>query len=151
MQECDSDGAWVHRPVAQVTTRTPSDLAWCWLVFPCNARWSSTTYLFCFQIIAETTYNVKESVPPPAFLISGRPRLVRTSLDFELPDLIMLYIQDYTYAFALYTFRVNAHQLLILQSNLARLNLPHPEAVFEIGFFRRNPVPCKSYLFTDIY
>jgi NAD-dependent SIR2 family protein deacetylase len=29
------------------------------------------------------------------------------------------------------------------QSNLARLNLPHPEAVFEINFFRRNPVPCK--------
>ncbi|KAF8157982.1 DHS-like NAD/FAD-binding domain-containing protein [Crassisporium funariophilum] len=28
-----------------------------------------------------------------------------------------------------------------LYSNLARLNLPHPEAVFEIGFFRRNPVP----------
>ncbi|KAF9449111.1 NAD-dependent deacetylase sirtuin-2 [Macrolepiota fuliginosa MF-IS2] len=28
-----------------------------------------------------------------------------------------------------------------LESNLARLNLPHPEAVFEIGFFRRNPVP----------
>ncbi|KJA23224.1 hypothetical protein HYPSUDRAFT_40027 [Hypholoma sublateritium FD-334 SS-4] len=28
-----------------------------------------------------------------------------------------------------------------LYSNLARLNLPHPEAVFEINFFRRNPVP----------
>lgn len=28
-----------------------------------------------------------------------------------------------------------------LYSNLARLNLPHPEAVFEISFFRRNPVP----------
>jgi len=28
-----------------------------------------------------------------------------------------------------------------LYSNLARLNLPNPEAVFEIGFFRRNPVP----------
>ncbi|PPQ68375.1 hypothetical protein CVT24_004796 [Panaeolus cyanescens] len=28
-----------------------------------------------------------------------------------------------------------------LYANLARLNLPHPEAVFEIGFFRRNPVP----------
>ncbi|KAF9013132.1 DHS-like NAD/FAD-binding domain-containing protein [Cyathus striatus] len=26
-------------------------------------------------------------------------------------------------------------------SNLARLNLPYPEAVFDIGFFRRNPVP----------
>ena len=31
------------------------------------------------------------------------------------------------------------------QSNLARLNLPHPQAVFEIGFFRRNPVPCESF------
>ncbi|KXN82421.1 NAD-dependent protein deacetylase hst2-1 [Leucoagaricus sp. SymC.cos] len=28
-----------------------------------------------------------------------------------------------------------------LYSNLAQLNLPHPEAVFEIGFFRKNPVP----------
>ncbi|KAF9524270.1 DHS-like NAD/FAD-binding domain-containing protein [Crepidotus variabilis] len=28
-----------------------------------------------------------------------------------------------------------------LYSNLQRLNLPHPEAVFEINFFRRNPVP----------
>jgi len=28
-----------------------------------------------------------------------------------------------------------------LYSNLARLNLPHPEAVFEINFFRKNPVP----------
>lgn len=28
-----------------------------------------------------------------------------------------------------------------LYSNLARLKLPHPEAVFEIGFFRSNPVP----------
>ncbi|TFK23057.1 Sir2 family histone deacetylase Hst2 [Coprinopsis marcescibilis] len=28
-----------------------------------------------------------------------------------------------------------------LYSNLARLNLPHPEAVFEINFFRSNPVP----------
>ncbi|KAF9465265.1 DHS-like NAD/FAD-binding domain-containing protein [Collybia nuda] len=32
-------------------------------------------------------------------------------------------------------------EYLTLQSNLARLNLPHPEAVFEINFFRRNPVP----------
>ncbi|KAG7445674.1 NAD-dependent deacetylase sirtuin-2 [Guyanagaster necrorhizus] len=28
-----------------------------------------------------------------------------------------------------------------LYANLARLNLPYPEAVFEIGFFRQNPVP----------
>lgn len=28
-----------------------------------------------------------------------------------------------------------------LYHNLARLNLPHPEAVFEIDFFRKNPVP----------
>ncbi|KAL0961467.1 hypothetical protein HGRIS_006411 [Hohenbuehelia grisea] len=28
-----------------------------------------------------------------------------------------------------------------LYANLARLNLPFPEAVFEINFFRRNPVP----------
>ncbi|PSR83861.1 hypothetical protein PHLCEN_2v5570 [Hermanssonia centrifuga] len=28
-----------------------------------------------------------------------------------------------------------------LQANLARLNLPYPEAVFEINFFRENPVP----------
>ncbi|KAI2611853.1 NAD-dependent deacetylase sirtuin-2 [Hypoxylon sp. NC1633] len=28
-----------------------------------------------------------------------------------------------------------------LYHNLARLNLPHPEAVFEIDFFRRNPAP----------
>ncbi|OAX35530.1 NAD-dependent deacetylase sirtuin-2 [Rhizopogon vinicolor AM-OR11-026] len=28
-----------------------------------------------------------------------------------------------------------------LYANLARLNLPFPEAVFEIGFFKRNPIP----------
>ncbi|KDQ62703.1 hypothetical protein JAAARDRAFT_30602 [Jaapia argillacea MUCL 33604] len=28
-----------------------------------------------------------------------------------------------------------------LYANLARLNLPYPEAVFEINFFRRNPLP----------
>ena len=28
-----------------------------------------------------------------------------------------------------------------LYANLARLDLPHPEAVFDIAFFRRNPVP----------
>lgn len=26
---------------------------------------------------------------------------------------------------------------------MARLNLPYPEAVFQIDYFRRNPVPCK--------
>lgn len=30
-----------------------------------------------------------------------------------------------------------------MQANLARLNLPYPEAVFDIGFFKRNPRPCK--------
>ncbi|KAL4257627.1 NAD-dependent protein deacetylase [Pleurotus pulmonarius] len=29
----------------------------------------------------------------------------------------------------------------IIRANLARLNLPYPEAVFEINFFRRNPTP----------
>jgi len=37
-----------------------------------------------------------------------------------------------------------------LQANLARLNLPYPEAVFDIGFFKRNPRPCKS-LPLDVY
>ncbi|KAJ3770468.1 Sir2 family histone deacetylase Hst2 [Lentinula raphanica] len=31
--------------------------------------------------------------------------------------------------------------MLLLQANLARLKLPYPEAVFEINFFRNNPVP----------
>ncbi|KAL0579884.1 Sir2 histone deacetylase Hst2 [Marasmius crinis-equi] len=30
---------------------------------------------------------------------------------------------------------------IVLMANLARLNLPYPEAVFEIGFFNRNPEP----------
>ena len=30
----------------------------------------------------------------------------------------------------------------MFQANLARLNLPYPEAVFEINFFRDNPRPC---------
>ncbi|KAF7314631.1 NAD-dependent protein deacetylase [Mycena kentingensis (nom. inval.)] len=30
---------------------------------------------------------------------------------------------------------------ILLQANLARLKLPYPEAVFEINFFRNNPVP----------
>ncbi|PPR04729.1 hypothetical protein CVT26_012864 [Gymnopilus dilepis] len=35
----------------------------------------------------------------------------------------------------------NDCQNVFLMANLARLNLPYPEAVFEINFFRRNPVP----------
>ncbi|KAI0322406.1 DHS-like NAD/FAD-binding domain-containing protein [Amylostereum chailletii] len=31
-----------------------------------------------------------------------------------------------------------------VMSNLARLNLPYPEAVFQISFFRSNPKPCPS-------
>ena len=31
------------------------------------------------------------------------------------------------------------------QANLARLNLPYPEAVFDIQYFRRNPNPCTSF------
>lgn len=38
---------------------------------------------------------------------------------------------------------------ILFKSNLARLNLPHPEAVFEINFFRRNPVPCASHILSD--
>ncbi|GLB38674.1 putative sirtuin family. Class I subfamily protein [Lyophyllum shimeji] len=37
-----------------------------------------------------------------------------------------------------------------LYSNLARLNLPHPEAVFEISFFRWNPVPFYT-LAAELY
>ncbi|KAF8073991.1 Sir2 family histone deacetylase Hst2 [Lyophyllum atratum] len=37
-----------------------------------------------------------------------------------------------------------------LYSNLARLKLPHPEAVFEINFFRRNPVPFYT-LAAELY
>src|ERR1700742_2498439 len=33
----------------------------------------------------------------------------------------------------------------IYKSNLAHLNLPTPEAVFEINFFRRNPLPCEYF------
>ncbi|KIJ54240.1 hypothetical protein M422DRAFT_221776 [Sphaerobolus stellatus SS14] len=35
-----------------------------------------------------------------------------------------------------------------LYANLARLNLPYPEAVFDIGFFRKNPLPCKYSIYT---
>lgn len=31
---------------------------------------------------------------------------------------------------------------LFPQANLARLNLPYPEAVFDINYFRQNPQPC---------
>ena len=31
-----------------------------------------------------------------------------------------------------------------MQSNLERLNLPYPEAVFEISYFAENPLPCRS-------
>ncbi|PIL22458.1 hypothetical protein GSI_15146 [Ganoderma sinense ZZ0214-1] len=30
-----------------------------------------------------------------------------------------------------------------LYSNLERLNLPYPEAVFEISYFAENPIPCR--------
>ena len=30
------------------------------------------------------------------------------------------------------------------QSNLQKFDLPYPEAVFEINYFRENPNPCKS-------
>jgi hypothetical protein len=32
-----------------------------------------------------------------------------------------------------------------LYSNLARYNLPYPEAIFEIDYFRQNPVPFNSW------
>jgi NAD-dependent histone deacetylase SIR2 len=32
--------------------------------------------------------------------------------------------------------------LMIYQSNLSKYNLPYPQAVFELEFFRRNPEPC---------
>ncbi|KAG6815901.1 hypothetical protein H0H87_010380, partial [Tephrocybe sp. NHM501043] len=37
-----------------------------------------------------------------------------------------------------------------LYSNLARLKLPHPEAVFEINFFRSNPIPFYT-LAAELY
>ncbi|KAG6919240.1 hypothetical protein DXG01_008036 [Tephrocybe rancida] len=39
---------------------------------------------------------------------------------------------------------------VVLMSNLARLKLPHPEAVFEINFFRSNPVPFYT-LAAELY
>ncbi len=44
---------------------------------------------------------------------------------------------------------LSAHQRLRrkhftgLYANLARLNLPYPEAVFDIDFFQRRPEPCQ--------
>lgn len=53
--------------------------------------------------------------------------------------------QDYTWG--IYTYIHDSLSLtrarVSLQANLARLKLPYPEAVFEINFFRNNPVPCK--------
>ncbi|KAG2338283.1 DHS-like NAD/FAD-binding domain-containing protein [Suillus weaverae] len=41
--------------------------------------------------------------------------------------------------------QIKAYDLLVgLYANLARLNLPFPEAVFEIGFFKKNLIPCPS-------
>lgn len=37
-------------------------------------------------------------------------------------------------------------ELTCNKANLARLKIPYPEAVFEINFFRRNPIPCMYNL-----
>ncbi|KIY73645.1 NAD-dependent deacetylase sirtuin-2 [Cylindrobasidium torrendii FP15055 ss-10] len=39
---------------------------------------------------------------------------------------------------------------IVLMSNLERLHLPYPEAVFEINYFRRNPVPFYT-LANELY
>lgn len=42
--------------------------------------------------------------------------------------------------------------LLGLYANLEKFNLPYPEAVFDINFFRKNPKPCQyllPYLFQE--
>lgn len=64
--------------------------------------------------------------------------------------IIMRHIYRTIRMLQLFSFNIylaDLESLVFGQSNLARLNLPHPEAVFEIGFFRRNPVPCTSYIF----
>ncbi|KAF8503005.1 hypothetical protein JB92DRAFT_2972398 [Gautieria morchelliformis] len=38
----------------------------------------------------------------------------------------------------------------MIQANLARLNLPHPEAVFDICFFRANPLPFYPHSFIQV-
>lgn len=98
-------------------------------------------------LFSPITAGTKESVRLPAFLILGHPRLVWHHSLCLLWNLIMLHIFRTIRMLHLLSFQFF---LLIMsrlfgQSNLARLNLPHPEAVFEIGFFRRNPVPCTSY------
>ena len=34
--------------------------------------------------------------------------------------------------------------LVCAQANLAKLNLPYPRALFELNYFRFNPIPCTS-------
>ena len=116
-----------------------------------GAGWSfvhcTKKILTLFSLI---TTGTKESVRLLAFLILGHPRLVwHHSSSYLLWNLIMLHIYRTIRMLHLLSFHVFwlIMSRLIGQSNLARLNLPHPEAVFEIGFFRRNPVPCTSYLF----
>ena len=88
---------------------------------------------------------VKESVRLLAFLTSGHPELVCNLPDLYLSTTLEISLCTIyrTICMHLFSFDIFAH--LESQSNLARLNLPHPEAVFEIGFFRKNPVPCTSY------
>ncbi|KAG5219365.1 Sir2 histone deacetylase Hst [Salix suchowensis] len=63
--------------------------------------------------------------------------------DFRSPETVTDKIFHFR---ALRECAVSSCRLLVLnlyaQANLARLNLPYPEAVFEINFFRRNPTPC---------
>ena len=42
-------------------------------------------------------------------------------------------------------------QLIGLYANLARLNLPYPEAVFDIGFFQGRPEPCQCFPSSQLY
>ena len=116
--------------------------------FQLGAGWS---FVSCTRkiliLFSPITAGTKESVRLPAFLILGHPRLVCHHSLCLLWNLIMLHIFRTIRMLHLLSFQFF---FLIMsrffgQSNLARLNLPHPEAVFEIGFFRRNPVPCMSY------
>lgn len=54
-----------------------------------------------------------------------------------------LYVRDFPKYYAPFQRKQSLIGNFRLQANLARLNLPYPEAVFDIGFFKRNPRPCK--------
>lgn len=66
-------------------------------------------------------------------------RLVRTDHQWSAKNIVVLTGAGISTSAGIPDFRSPSTGLY---ANLQRLNLPFPEAVFELGYFRKNPKVC---------